>query len=85
MTETAPPRVRAGRPKLPSDLGARVAVAVPAAAVLVLLVHFGGPFFAVPLALLGALGHGELARMRGLSPRAGVPGAVAVAATIASR
>ncbi|HEX8104657.1 MAG TPA: phosphatidate cytidylyltransferase, partial [Solirubrobacteraceae bacterium] len=36
--------------------------------------------FAVPLALIGALGHGELARMRKLVPAAALPGMLGVAA-----
>ena len=72
----------AGRRRLPADLPARIAVAVPAAAVLVLLVHLGGMAFAAPLAVLGALGHAELARMRGLAAAAAIPGALAVAAVV---
>ncbi len=66
------------RRRLPSDLGPRVAVAVPAAAVLLALIHVGGAALAIPLAVLAALGHVELVRLarlavarRGPAPRAG--------------
>lgn len=51
------------RRRLPSDLAPRIAVAVPAAAVLLVLNHLGGPAFAVPVALLGVAGVAELVRM----------------------
>src|SRR5687768_4096510 len=59
MSELPPKRSR-----LPRDLGPRVAVALPAAAVLVVLNHVGGLAFALPLAVLGLLGAWELARLR---------------------
>ncbi len=68
------------RARLPADLAPRVAIAVPAAAVLVALNHSGGLAFALPLALLGALGHAELARLAALPLRAALPGCLAVAA-----
>ena len=54
MTASAAPPPRARR-RLPADLPARIAVAVPAAAVLVLLIDLGGIAFAATLALLGVL------------------------------
>lgn len=56
------------RRRLPRDLGPRVAVAVPAAAVLLVLVHLGGLAFALPLAALGLAGLWELVRMHGARP-----------------
>ena len=73
-----PPR----RSRLPADLAPRVAVAVPAAAVLLALNHSGGLAFALPLAVLGALGQAELARLAGVPARAAVPGCLAVAVAI---
>ena len=68
------------RSRLPSDLGPRVAVAVPAVVVLLALNHSGGLAFAIPLAVLGALGHWELSRLAQLPPAAAIPGCGAVAA-----
>jgi phosphatidate cytidylyltransferase len=58
----------ADRRRLPRDLGPRVVVAVPAIAVLLVLNHVGGAFFAVPVALLGVLALRELTRMHGARP-----------------
>ncbi|WP_320673058.1 phosphatidate cytidylyltransferase [Patulibacter defluvii] len=46
-----------------SDLGARVLVAIPAAAVAIFLVAQGGPIFAVGVAAFGLIGVWELTRM----------------------
>ena len=54
---------REPRRRLPSDLGARVAVAIPAAAVLVWLNHLGGLAFAIPVAAIGLVALTELVRM----------------------
>ena len=59
-----------------------MAVAVPAAAVLLALNHSGGLAFALPLAVLGALGQAELARLAGVPLRTAAPGCLAVAAAI---
>ena len=59
-----------------------MAVAVPAVVVLLALNHSGGLAFALPLAILGALGQAELARLSGVPLRAAAPGCVAVAAAI---
>lgn len=64
--------------KLPADLPARVAVAVPAAAVLVLLIDRGGLVFAAALALLGILAQWELARLARVPRAAALPGCSAV-------
>ena len=77
-----PVRPGPARSRLPSDLAPRVAVAVPAAAVLLALNHSGGLAFALPLALLGALGQAELARLLSVPVRAAVPGCLAVGAAI---
>ena len=69
----------AARGRLPADLGARVAVAVPAAAVLVAAVHLGGLALALPLALLGFLAQRELAALAGVRGTPALPGALAVA------
>jgi phosphatidate cytidylyltransferase len=66
--------------RLPSDLAARVAVAVPAAAVLVGLVHLGGLAFAAALSVVALLGMVELVRMQQVPGLAALPGYVAVAA-----
>lgn len=71
-----PPRARGG---LPADLGARVAVAVPTAAILVLLVLRGGWLFAAALAVVAALGQAELARMLRVAGPGTLPGLIAVA------
>ena len=55
-------------------------MAIPAAAALVAVNHVGGAAFAAPLAILGLLGHVELARMARLPLPAAAPGALAVAA-----
>jgi phosphatidate cytidylyltransferase len=62
------------------DLGPRILVAVPAAALTVLLTLQGGALFALALALLGAGAAHELARM--LGARTTLPAAVAGAAAI---
>lgn len=69
-----PPRSR----RLPADLPARIAVAVPAATVLVLLIDRGGIAFAATLALLGAIAQWELARLLHVPAAAAVPGCAAV-------
>lgn len=78
MTQTAAGVRRQGR--LPHDLAPRVAVAVPAAALLLALNHAGGLAFALALGLLGGLGQAELARMAGLPRAAALPGCLGVAA-----
>jgi phosphatidate cytidylyltransferase len=65
--------------RLPSDLLARVAVAVPAAAVLVALVHVGEVWFPIALALLGVFAQVELVRMERVAGIAALPGFLAVA------
>jgi phosphatidate cytidylyltransferase len=55
---------------MPADLRARVIVALPAAGVAVALVVAGGPFLALPLAVLGALAMSEL---HGLAGGRGAP------------
>lgn len=72
------PAIASGR--LPSDLGPRVLVALPAAAILVLLVDLGGLALALPLAALAVLGFRELC---GLTRRA-APFAVAGYAAVAA-
>ncbi|CAA9537137.1 MAG: hypothetical protein AVDCRST_MAG30-4343, partial [uncultured Solirubrobacteraceae bacterium] len=79
MTASAAPPPRARR-RLPADLPARIAVAVPAAAVLVLLIDLGGIAFAATLALLGVLAQWELSRLFGVPLPAALPGCVAVGA-----
>lgn len=66
--------------RIPADLGARILVAVPAAAALVAAVHVGGAALAIPLAVLGLLGQRELARLAGVGARPAVPGCLGVAA-----
>lgn len=61
----APPRSA----RLPADLAARVAIAVPAAAALVALLILGGLAFAIALGLIGAVAAGELIRMLRVAPR----------------
>ncbi len=73
-TATARPR------RLPSDLGPRVAVAVPGAVVFLALTLAGGWPFALVLATLGALGQAELARMLRVPRPAALAGAAGVAA-----
>ena len=74
---TAPQRGR-----LPADLTARVAVAVPAAVVLLALVALGGLPFALALAVLGVLAAVELMRAFEASPILGAVGAGAVAVLV---
>ncbi|MDQ3607293.1 MAG: hypothetical protein M3459_00070, partial [Actinomycetota bacterium] len=54
--------------RLPADLGPRVAVALPAAAVTVALILVGGAAFASAVAALGALAAVELTRAAGAAP-----------------
>ena len=72
----------ARRARLPPDLGARVAVAVPAAVVLLALVALGGLPFALALAALGVLAAVELMGAFGASPTLGAVGAGAVAVLV---
>ena len=51
-------------------------------AVLLALNHYGGLAFALPLAVLGALGQAELARLAGVPLHAAAPGCLAVAAAV---
>ena len=62
MSDPGPARAATGR-RLPADLAPRIAVAVPAAALLVALNHVGGLAFALPVAAIGVLGVVELVRM----------------------
>jgi phosphatidate cytidylyltransferase len=73
----------ADRRRLPRDLGPRVVVAVPAIAVLLVLNHVGGAFFAVPVALLGVLALRELTRMHGARPLVLVAGLVWIGGCLA--
>ncbi|MCP9490316.1 MAG: phosphatidate cytidylyltransferase [Solirubrobacteraceae bacterium MAG38_C4-C5] len=78
--KTAAGDARAARGRrLPADLGPRVAVALPAAAVTVALILVGGAAFACAVAALGALAAVELTRATGAAPllRAAAGGAVA--------
>ena len=62
-----------------ADLGARVAVAVPAAAVTIALVLQGGLVLAAALALLGVAAARELSRLLGGAGREALAGVAAVA------
>jgi len=84
---SAPPPADEGgasprRARLPADLGARVAVAVPAVAVLLALVALGGLPFALPVAALGVVAAVELSGAFGASPAVGAVGAGAVAVLV---
>jgi len=80
-TPAAPPRP--GRARL-ADLPARVAVAVPAAAIAVALVALGGAAFAAALALLAALAARELSRMVGAPAGLTLAASAGSAAVVAS-
>ncbi|MBA2261103.1 MAG: hypothetical protein H0W03_00370, partial [Solirubrobacterales bacterium] len=75
--KTAAGRARGRR--LPADLGPRLVVALPAAAVTLALILVGGAAFASAVAALGALATVELTRAAGAAPllRAAAGGAVA--------
>ena len=78
--KSVPRGARAGRgPRLPADLGPRLAVALPAATVAVSLIVVGGAAFAAAVAALGALAAIELTRAAGAAPllRAAAGGVVA--------
>ena len=67
--KTAAGRVRGPRGRgLPPDLGPRLVVALPAAAITVALILVGGAALAAPVAALGALAANELTRAAGAAP-----------------
>jgi len=72
--------VPGGPPRLPRDLGARVLVAVPAAAVTVLLVYVGRLPLALALGALGGLAFIELRALMDEQARVPAAGALVVAA-----
>lgn len=76
MSAPAQGTERAGR--LPADLGARILVAVPAAAVAIGLLLLGGIAWALGLAIVGALAAGELFRLLEAPPRFAAVGLAAV-------
>lgn len=67
-----------------SDLGARVLVAIPAAAVAIFLVAQGGPVFAVGIAVFGLVGIWELTRMFARTRPSLFAGGVGLVAIIAA-
>ncbi|HZG48034.1 MAG TPA: phosphatidate cytidylyltransferase [Thermoleophilaceae bacterium] len=79
MAATREPRRRGG-----SDLGARVAVAIPAIAFAIFIVTQGGEIFALGLLALGVLALGELYSLMGRVQPARLAGFLTLAALLAA-